>query len=151
MATHWILRVGDGTNFTNSSRHKIWGIQSTTCSGKHFINNVRKGDILWFVTSRSNGKLIAVVTYCSHNVRDFGPLIDVSMTNEELGWTGDGIDWRSDTEVHYDNLFNLSNCELYTELKGTSTIRKYDKNKIRINLPKEFINIVRYSRLSFEF
>ena len=50
--TDWILRVGDGENFINSSKYKIWGIQSTNSFGKYFIKHVKIGDRLWFVKSK---------------------------------------------------------------------------------------------------
>lgn len=149
MTTDWLLRVGDGENFINSSRYRIWGIQSTSPANKHFIRNVNIGDRLWFVKSKSNGKIIAVATYQSHNKREFGPHVNVTMTNEELGWSGDGPDWTSDIEVHYSNIYGLSDCELLTHIKGTSTIRKYD-DKCKVNLSLEYNNIVRYSRMTFE-
>jgi predicted secreted protein len=149
MTTDWLLRVGDGENFINSSQYRIWGIQSTTPTNKHFIKNVKPGDRLWFVKSKSNGKLIAVGTYRSHNTRDLGPLVNFTMTNQELGWTGEGPDWMSDTEVHYSDMYGLSDCELLTHIQGASTIRKYD-DKCRVKLEIEYSNIVRYSRITFE-
>ena len=149
MTTDWLLRVGDGENFINSSRYRIWGIQSTSPANKHFIQNVKIGDRLWFVKSKSNGKIVAVATYQSLNKRELGPLIDFTMTNQELGWSGEGPDWTSDIEVHYSDMYGLSDCELLTHIKGAATIRKYD-DKCRVNLPIEYNNIVRYSRMTFE-
>jgi hypothetical protein len=149
MTTDWILRVGDGLNLIRSSKYRIWGINSTLSYGKHFIENVKHGDRLWFVKSRSNGKIIAVATFRSFNKREFGPLIDVSMTNEELGWSGSGTDWTSDVEVHYTDLYGLDDCELLTHIKGAATIRKYNE-KCSVNLPLEYNYIVRYSKVTFE-
>jgi hypothetical protein len=149
MTTDWLLRVGDGENLINSSKYKIWGIQSTTSVGKNFVENIKPGDRLWFVKSKSKGKIIAVATYRSHNKRDFGPLIDVSMTNEELGWVGEGPDWTSDTEIHYTDLYGLDNCELLSHIIGPATIRRYDE-KCRVNLAVEYSYIQRYSRITFE-
>jgi len=150
MTTDWILRVGDGENFISSSKYRIWGIQTITSPhGKYFINNVKPGDRLWFVKSKSQGKILALATYRSHNKRELGPLVNVSMTNEDLGWTGEGPDWTSDMEVHYTDLYNLSDCDLLTHIKGPSTIRKYDE-KCRVELAVEYSYIVRYSRVTFE-
>ncbi len=150
MTTDWLLRVGDGENLKRSSKYKIWGIQTLTSPfGKYFGKNVKPGDRLWFVKSKSHGKLIAVATYRSHNTRELGPLISVSLSNEELGWTGSGPDWISDVEVHYTDLYGLNDCELLTHIKGPSTIRKYDE-KCRVNLAVEYRHIVRYSRVTFE-
>jgi predicted secreted protein len=149
MTTDWILRCGDGENLKNSSKYRIWGISSKTTTDKHFIKNVKPGDRLWFVKNKSQGKLAAVATYRSHNLRDFGPLIDISLTNEELGWTGSGVDWTSDVEVHYTDLYGLNDCELLTHIKSPTTIRRNDE-KCRVNLPVEYSYIVRYSKVTFE-
>jgi hypothetical protein len=101
------------------------------------------------VKSKSQGKLLAVATYCSHNKRDFGPLIDVTLTNEELGWTGSEIEWTSDTEIHYSDLYGLNNCELLTHINSPLTIRKYNE-KCLVNLPVEYSYIVRYSKITLE-
>jgi predicted secreted protein len=147
MSIDWILRVGDGINLKNSSKYKIWGIQSSTPDNKYFITNVNPGDRLWFVKNKSQGKLVAVATYCSHNKREFGPLIDISLTNEELGWTGG--DWTSDIEVHYTDLYGLNDCDLLTRINGPKTIRTYNE-KCKINLAVEYSYIVRYSKVTFE-
>ncbi len=148
MTTDWLLRVGDGENLKHSSKYKIWGVVSKIPVGKHFIENVKSGDRLWFVKSKSQGKLIAVATYRSHNKRDLGPIINISLTNEELGWS-DPSGGNSDIEVHYTDLYGLSDCELITHIRGPSTIRKYDE-KCRVNLAVEYSYIVRYSRVTFE-
>jgi hypothetical protein len=150
MTSDWILRVGDGQNFIHSSKYRIWGIQTITSPhGKFFIKNVKPGDRLWFVKSKSQGKIIAVATYRSHNVRELGPLINISMTNEDLGWIGEGPDWTSDTEIHYTDLYNVSDCQLLTHIKSPTTIRKYDE-KCSVELPVEYSYITRYSKVIFE-
>ena len=146
MTTDWLLRVGDVENFKRSSRYRIWGISS---KWKTFPQDVKSGDRLWFVKNNSQGKLIAVATYRSHNLREFGPLIDVSLTDEQLGWTGSGTEWTSNVEVHYSDLYGLSYCHLLSHIKGPSTIRKYDE-KCRVNLAVEYSYIVRYSKVTFE-
>ena len=145
MTTDWILRVGDGKNFINSSRYRIWGIQSTFSCGKFFLKNVKQCDRLWMVTGKSNGKLLAVATYRTHFERINGPLFDLTKTDLELGWTGDG--WKCDTEIHYTDLYGLINCELLTHIKGAVPIRKYDQ-KCLVNLPVEYSYIVRYCKVS---
>lgn len=150
MTTDWLLRVGNGDNFKSSSKYKIWGIQSTTPTNKHFLKNVKPGDRLWFVKSKSHGKLIGVAIYRSHCSRELGPLLNMTMTNEELGWVGEGPDWTSDTEVHYSDLYGLEACGLLTHIKGASTIRKYDE-KCRVDLALEYSYIVRYSKITFDF
>tara|TARA_B110000967_G_C18515027_1_gene378240 strand:+ start:166 stop:627 length:462 start_codon:yes stop_codon:yes gene_type:complete len=144
----WLLRVGDGKNFINSSEKQIWGI-SSKASGKYFTENVKPGDRLWFVTSKSKGKLLAVATHRSHNKREIGPLINISKTDEELGWTGSETDWKSDIEIHYTDLYGLNSLELLTHIKSPLTIRKYNE-KCSVNLEVEYSHIVRYSKVTFE-
>ena len=129
----WIIRVGDGKNFKNSSKYGIWGIKSR-CA-KFFLRKVNFGDRLWFVTSKSHGQLIGLSTYCSHNYREFGPLLNVSMTDDELGWTGGDNTW--DIEIHYTDLYDLENRILLTHIKSPMVIREYN-NKCKINLPAEY-------------
>ena len=62
------------------------------------------------------------------------------MANNYILYIGDG-EW--DTEIHYKNLYNLTNFDLITGIKGATTIRKYNE-KCRVNLPTEYPNIVRY-------
>jgi hypothetical protein len=149
MTTDWLLRVGDGKNLKSSSKYRIWGIQSITPNNKYFLKNVKPGDRLWFVKSKSKGKLLAVATYRSHNSRESGPLIDTCMTEEELGWNHDGPDWSSDTKIHYSNLYGLENCELLTHINSPITIRKYD-DKCKVNLAVEYSYIERYGKISLE-
>jgi len=148
MNTDWILRVGDGGNLIRSSKHRIWGIQAKTTNSKYFVKNVKCGDRLWFVKSNSNGKLLAVATYRSHNMRVFGPLLN-TMTNEELGWTGDDTNWASEYEIHYSDLYNLTSCNMLTHIKGAATIRKYNEN-CKVNLAVEYSSITKYSRVTCE-
>ena len=149
MTSDWLLRVSDGKNLKSSSRYRIWGILSTTRVNKHFLKNVKPGDRLWFVKSKSQGKLLAVAIYRSHDIRESGPLIDLCMTEEELGWTHDGTHWESDTQVHYSDLYGLEDCDLLTHIKGPCVIRKYDE-KCRLDLAVEYSYIVRYSKITFE-
>jgi hypothetical protein len=146
MTTEWILRVGDGENLKCSSKYRIWGISSTN---KHFLKNVKPDDRMWFVKSKSQGKLVAVATYLSHNARVLGPLIDISLSDKELGWTGSEDKWSADIEIHYSDLYGLTDCELFTHIKGPLTIRKYSE-KCRVNLAKEYSNIMRYSKVTRE-
>ena len=105
--------------------------------------------VLWFVKKKSNGKLIAVATYRSHNSRQTGPLINVSLSDEELGWRGGGTDWNANVEIHYTDLYGLKDCELLTHIKGNAVIRRYNE-KCRVNLALEYSYISRYSKVTFK-
>lgn len=142
MTTDWLLRVSNGENLVRSSKHRIWGVRSTPNGNKHFIKHVKPGDRLWFVNCDSDGKLLAVVTYLSHNVRT-----GLTMSNEELGWTREGADW--DTEIHYTDLYRLRDCGLLTHIIGQVVIRKYNE-KCKVNLAVEYISIERYCNVALE-
>jgi hypothetical protein len=99
---HWLLRVGSGKEFIQSSKYSIWGVKSTDIFATvPFLRDVKEGDQLWFV--QSGGRLLAVATYTKQVKRDIGPLIAITYTNEELGWKEDEL---CDTEVHYKDLYN---------------------------------------------
>lgn len=149
MTEDWLLRSGDGKNLKNSSKNRIWGISSKHSFSKGFLREVKPGDRLWFVKNKSKGKILAVATYRSHNSRELGPLIDISLTNKQLGWTGSGDKWSADIEIHYSNLYGLTDCELFTGIVGPCGIRKYNE-KCSVNLALEYSYIMRYSKVTVE-
>jgi hypothetical protein len=123
----------------------IWGINSKHSSAKGFMNRVNEGDLLWFVKSKTDGQIVAVATFVETKERVLGPLIALSHTNKELGWTETEGEW--DTEVHYKDLYNLTHCNLISEITGSAVIRRYNTN-CKINLPEEYPYIVRYSKVT---
>jgi hypothetical protein len=143
MSEHWILRVGDGDHFWSSSKHYIWGIDSTNKANvNQFIQTIKPEDLLWFVKGGEKGKLIAVATFREFKKRETGPLIAFTATNEELGWVKQAGSW--DTEVHYTNLYDLRECQLFSGIQSPRVIRKYNE-KCKVNLPVEYPYIVKYS------
>ena len=52
---HWLIRVQDGENFRNS-KYPCWGVKrgNQDCI-KTIVNKFKKGDILWFMTSKKYG------------------------------------------------------------------------------------------------
>lgn len=142
---NWILRVGNGNHFISSSKDNTWGVNSEYNDVKYFLSNVKEGDPLWFVKTASKGLIVAMAIYVNHKKRELGPLIALTKTNEELGWTETDGNW--DTEIHYKNLYNLTECGLLTEIKSPRVIRTYNE-KCKIDLPQEYANIVRYSKIT---
>lgn len=88
-----------------------------------------------------------MANYKSHNKRELGILINITQSNEEFGW----VDYECDTEIHYDNLYNLEKCNLLTNLKGMRSVRKYEKEKINLDLDEEYKNIVKYANITNKF
>jgi hypothetical protein len=124
---HWLIRIGNGNNFKNSSKFNIWGITQTT-NTRHFEKIVQPGDILWFVISSNNGQAIAFAEYTCHNER--------TRTNEELGWEIENNSNNRTIEINYKNLTNIENDNYFTNIKGQNVnIRKYN-DKCKINLPQ---------------
>jgi len=144
MTNDWIMRVADGKNFRNSSTNHIWGIKSN--KNIQFLRTVQPGDRLWFIVRGGPGQAIAVATFCSQNVRQLGPLVNLTMTNDEFGWDNNGPD--SDTEIHYTDLYNLTKCEVNTHIMGQTSVRNYATSKCDVNLPVEYSYMVRYSKVS---
>lgn len=144
MSEHWILRIGDGDHFWSSSKYHLWGIDSKNKPNTQlFIQIVKPDDLLWFVKGGDRGRLIAVATFKELKKRETGPLISFTATNEELGWVKQSGDW--DMEVHYTNLYDLRECELFSEIKSPRVIRKYNE-KCKVNLPIEYMYLVKYTK-----
>jgi hypothetical protein len=108
------------------------------------LSIAKNGDRLWFVESKNKGRIVAVATFTRTTERILGPLIPLTLTNEELGWDKDG-EW--DTEVNYTDLYDLTGFNLNSEIKGAVGIRPYTE-KCKINLPTEYSNILRYSKIT---
>jgi hypothetical protein len=142
---HYIIRIGDGVNFINSSKYNCWGLNSNNNNAKHLIKNIKENDILWFIKNKTKGQVIAVSNYTRNEKRILGPLINISKTNEELGW--DNIE-NIDTIIYYDNIYNISRCNIFINLKGQNTIYKYSNDKYNIDLKKEYDNIIKYSNIT---
>ena len=145
MPNNFLLRIGDGVHFNASSSKLIWGIDSKYSFAKGFLTTAKEGDLLWFVKGKTNGQIVAVATFTRTNKRILGPLIELTLTNAELGWDKSEGDW--DTEVHYKDLYNLTHCNLISEIKGAASIRLYN-DKCKINLITEYPQIIRYSKVT---
>lgn len=146
MVNHWIFRIKDGENFKNSIPHSIWGIKSWTTNGKNFIKEGKQGDIIWFILNKVTEKsepgnhIYAMATYSKIKRREIGPLIDLTLSSEQLGWEKGDV---YDLEVHYNKLYLVDEYNLYISPRSQAPILK-DKGKYGINLPVEYTNIVRY-------
>lgn len=143
--TNFLLYIGDGSHFNSSSAKNIWGINSNHSAAMMLLKNAKEGDLLWFVKSKTNGQIVAVSTFTRTVKRILGPLIPLTDTDEELGWNKQVGEW--DTEVHYKDLYNLTHCNLISEITGSAVIRKYS-DKCKVNLVTEYPNIVRYLKVT---
>lgn len=135
MTNHFIIRVGDGKNFINSSGFSIWGVKERYTTS---IKKMKIGDKLWILAKF--GKVIAVCDYESYNKRVLGPLLSLTMDNEELGWKCNNNEYN--IEIHYTNLYNLLDSNVLLPLNIISSIILYKnvKNKpVNLIVQYEFI------------
>ena len=109
------------------------------------MSTAKEGDLLWFVKSKTNGQLVAVATFTGIKKRILGPLLALTSTDEELGWDKTQGEW--DIEIHYKNLYNLTHCSLFSEIKSPLVIRPYNI-KCKVNLIDEYPHIVRYLKIT---
>lgn len=145
MTEHWLLRVGDGEHFLASRRFRRWGVDSSHTNWvPNFMREVKPGDVLWFVRSGTGGRVIGVATFVRCCARELGPLVSVTPTNEDLGWTKTEGGW--DTEVHYTDLYDVTECNILTHIKSPLVGRKFNPSKCAVDLPREYENIVKYSK-----
>jgi len=137
---HYIVRIGiGGENFYNSTKDKVW------CCDNNFRKKAKTGDILWFVPSRTGGKVIAVATFVSADFRNIGVLINADKTDEEYGWTNKKNKWKkSDYIINYINLYDIEKLDLFTNVKSHSSIFNYNNCICDIDLPNEYLNIKKY-------
>lgn len=129
MCTHWLIWCGNGENFRNSARFLLWGINTTknTC-GRGFVNDAQAGDILWFVLKQSQGMLLATAVFSHTKERLLAgsdSLITLTLTDNELGWTGASDRKAWDQEIHYTDLLYLENGNYLTHMIGPAPVRRY--------------------------
>tara|TARA_B110000027_G_C15926830_1_gene215128 strand:+ start:155 stop:631 length:477 start_codon:yes stop_codon:yes gene_type:complete len=141
---HWIIRVQNGENFRNS-KFPFWGVKrGSGGSIKTIVNKIKKGDILWFLTSKSyGGKFIAMAEYTCYYDRNDEPLIPIhTYSNIEQGWIGEGL-WS--IQIHYKNLYNTDKQNIEAVIQCGGIILEYDTFKEK-NLPdlKNHYNMFKY-------
>ena len=104
MVKHWMIRIGDGINFINST-YAVWGVKRGRNGAiKGLVKKIKPGDILWFFTSKKfGGNFIGMAEYTRMFDRDDEKLIKIhTLTNAQQNWTGNE-DWS--IQIHYKNLY----------------------------------------------
>jgi len=140
MKNHWIIKTCNGNNFKNS-KFPFWGIN------KYLLSNIKlmvKDDILWFVTNKSNdNKVIGMAEFIEKSLIK-------STTNKNQGWS-ENFKW--DTELHYNKLYNTEKQNIRICLKGKQTIYKYEniKNYNNENLYNHYNGFIFYSQPVINF
>lgn len=131
---YYIICLGNGDNFKNNSNNSIWAVNSRQVS---FLNKVKKGHKLWFI--QHNSKIIAVADFISKNKRVIGS------NNNELGW--DDKEDFCDIEIHFNNLYNLTNSNLFISQKYPNAICPHEHINWNVlaSLAIEYEYISKYS------
>jgi hypothetical protein len=146
---HWMISIGDSSNFNRSSRYGIWGIDSKNTQIKCFLKNAIPGDILWFKVNKSLSKVAYKLYYMAElkyfpRKRELGPLISVSLTDTELGWNGG--DW--DYEIIYFKLYKIDRLEMVLKSLGRmSSCLEIRERHCDFSIEHEYNNIIRYSQV----
>lgn len=146
LKTHWLIRVKDGKNFKNSV-YPFWDMKRgrNGCI-KTVVMKIKKGDILWFFTSKEyGGQIIGMAEYTEFFDRQDEPLIKIrTITNIEQGW--DNIN-ESDLQIYYTNLYITERQNIKICIQNSATILKYDtfKSKIKDNLEEHYKNFIFYA------
>lgn len=129
---HWIIRVNDGENFHNS-KYPFWGIKrgKNGCI-KTIVAKIKKGDVLWFLTSKMyGGKIIGMSEYDGFYDRNDEPLLHINTkTNDEQNWKGDES-W--DIQLHYCNLYITDTKNITACIQCGGIILEYETFKNKIN------------------
>jgi hypothetical protein len=150
---HWLVRIGDcgvDSNFKKAARFNTWGLKrASAVKGFEFL--VKKGDILWFIPGGTGGYILACAEYVSSRELDYATR---HQRYSELGLIQNNISSDWDVFIHYKNLTYTNTSESVgntledrnrysTQIKGNSVnVRKYNKEKCKIDLPKLYSEIV---------
>lgn len=142
---HWIIRVADGENLKRS-KYPFWGVKRGA-GIKYFVEKMKKGDILWFLTNKAHGgRFIGMAEYvCFYDKKD-EPLIQINtFSNEEQGWLGDE-NW--DIQIHYTDYYNTERQNIEAVIQRPAVVMLYDANmikKIKDNLYEHYKNFKYYA------
>ena len=150
---HWLIRVHDGINFKNSI-FPFWGVKAGRGGGiKTIVSKIKKGDILWFMTSKKyGGKIIGMAEYTEYYDRRDEPLIPIhTYSNKDQKWHGNE-DWC--IQMHYTNLYNTEKQNIEITVQCGGIILNYDTFKGKEGMPdlfNHYNNFIIYSKCISKF
>jgi hypothetical protein len=98
---NWQMFIGNGANFKNTIKYNILRIQSGCNYVEFFLDNVKNGDVLWFVLSGvwndTNGQVVGCAVYINHKS-------DIESSAHQ------------DIEIHYSDLTDYRKYNLYSDI-----------------------------------
>lgn len=117
MPTHWILRVGNGDDFSNGRPDGVWGVEP---KWRTFIETASHGDTLWFIRTKEKGagNLVGMGKFLRVHRPDPQPLIPVERDAEYYGWN------KFTVLVYYDNFYDCGNTTLTLQVATQTSISK---------------------------
>lgn len=142
----YICRTGekpDNSNFDRSVLSNIqngiapvWGVNSLTCCGckevskrmfDTIMNDYRTDQVFFMFLSpkKYSNKVVGVGVVEKIQERELGELINISKTNEEIGWNKRG-NWNF--EIVFRDYYDVSGMS--DDFLGMSTLKTLNKNKI---------------------
>jgi len=130
---HWIFKVLNTDDFYNSKEFNTWGLCSKGTYSELFMKKVKNGDKLWFINKKK--QIFCVANYKHHNKRLFGPLINLTKTNEELGWANMN---KVNIEIHYENLKDIEDKNLKYHFDFISQVILNDVSSSHMNMEHEY-------------
>jgi len=142
MAQHWIIRVGNGKNFSNSIKHQIWGIASRCKNGSlngvsnAFMKKAKRGDVLWFVTKASRGHIVGMALYENCAFRD-----ELSLSHKELGWIDE--ENKFDVEMYYTNYYDTSSLNIRSRVSHQQGCKLYEEVYCVTDLPALYASLTK--------
>jgi hypothetical protein len=142
----YICRTGeksDNSNFDTSVLSNIrngiapvWGLNSSTCSGSKVFSKCvfdsimhdYKTDQVFFMflsPKKYSNKIVGVGVVDKIEEREFGELINISKTNEEIGWSKQG---KWNYEITFRDYYDVSS--MGDDFLGMSKLKTLNDNKI---------------------
>lgn len=138
----WIIRINEYETFCSSNQKRFWLYNSKYLwNCKKFNSTVKKGDIIWFVQGKTNGRILGVAT--------FQKLETVTKSLKSKITLPDSMK-DVDTLINYNKFYHLEDLELEVRARFSRDFFQVDKDKhqeVHQMLGRELALIRRYATL----
>ena len=138
----WIIRIHEYDTFRTLNQKRLWPYDSRNqWSCKKFHKTVKKGDIIWFVQAKSNGRILGVATFQKLDTlsQSLKSTLILPESMEEV-----------DTQINYGKFYHLEDLELEVTARFSRDFFQVDKDKhqeVHQMLGRELALIRRYATL----
>lgn len=138
----WIIRINDYEAFCSLNQKRFWLYNSKNqWNCKKFHSTVKKGDIIWFVQAKSNGRILGVATF-----QKLDTLTQSLKSTLTLPESMEGVE----TQINYGKFYHLEDLELEVTARFSRDFFQVDKDKhqeVHQMLGRELALIRRYATL----